>query len=239
MSTPDDDLMAMLTEEERAAMSDDDADADTRAVAEAAKALDDDDDDGAGTPPASDKAEPATTAGSELDQQPEPEPSPSDRYESNLPSDYDEQIKAIKAQDAEFRQKYKDGDIDIDERDEALAGLSEQREQLLVARATAATLEQINEQSGKQQWQRTINTFMSDAAKSEGAIDYRKDAEKAADLDTFVKALGNNPAHADKPMEWFLQEGHRRVQRLALSVGHVDIVDFQHVRLLSGPGRHR
>jgi len=50
-------------------------------------------------------------------------------------------------------------------------------------------------------------------AKNEG-IDYNKDPARAADLDTFVKALANNDTNSDKPMSWFLIEAHKRVKAL-------------------------
>ena len=45
-------------------------------------------------------------------------------------------------------------------------------------------------------------------------MDYRKDLEKQADLDTFVKALAAVPANVDKPSRWFLEEAHKRVVAL-------------------------
>lgn len=155
-------------------------------------------------------------AGEPEAKEPEPEPAkPLPRYDAQLPSDYDDQIKALKTRDAELRQKYKDGEIDIDERDAGLAELTEQREQLLVARAKAEISQEMSQQTAQQQWQATINKALNDFAKPEnGGIDYRKDAEKQADLDQFVKFLANKEENSDKPMEWFLQEAHRRVQAL-------------------------
>ncbi len=141
-------------------------------------------------------------------------PQAAPRYEAQLPSDYDDQIKSLKDRDAELRQKFKDGDIDIDERDEGLAQLSEQREQLVVLRAKAEISQEMNQQTAQQQWTNTVSNFMATAAKEEGGIDYRKDSAKAADLDQFVKILANKEEHSDKPMDWFLTEAHKRVMAL-------------------------
>lgn len=135
------------------------------------------------------------------------------RYEAQLPQDYDQQIAALKARDAELRQRFKDGDIDIDERDAGLAELAEQRERLLVLRAKAEISQEMAQQTAAQQWQATINAFVAKAARDDG-VDYRKDAALANDWDQFVRVLAAKPEHADKSMEWFLAEAHKRVMAL-------------------------
>lgn len=135
------------------------------------------------------------------------------RYEAQLPQDYDQQIAALKARDAELRQRFKDGDIDIDERDAGLAELAEQRERLLVLRAKAEISQEMTQQTAAQQWQATINAFVAKAARDDG-VDYRKDAALANDWDQFVRVLAAKPEHADKSMEWFLAEAHKRVMAL-------------------------
>lgn len=239
MSTQEDQDQAhansLMTEEERAAMAEDDMDEGTRAALQAiadkaAGVVDEDGGEGedadpdpaakpapaakANTPaekPAAAESDDGKPKSDEVDDTPAQR---SARYKAELPADYDDKIANLRTRDQELRQKYKDGDIDIDERDDGLAEISSAREELLVARATAATLEQINQQSGQQQWEGAIQSFMAAAAKEEGGFDYRKDKDKAHDLDTFVKALGNNPANENRSMEWFLQEGNRRVRAL-------------------------
>lgn len=225
MSTLDADALATLTPEEREAIegsehseadlealkkiagdaSDEDADEDADE--------DDDDDDGddedvgdAGSQPQEGKA--AEPSADESAAQPVVP-----RYEAQLPQDYDQQIAALKARDAELRQRFKDGDIDIDERDAGLAELAEQRERLLVLRAKAEISQEMTQQTAAQQWQSTVNSFLSRVAKDEG-LDYRRDAAKAEDLDAFVKFLANKQENSDKPMEWFLVEAHKRVMAL-------------------------
>lgn len=227
-------LLATLDPEERAAFEPDpDADADElRAIAgeDAYDGSDDDADDdsteqkdaealestnapgpapveGKGAkdvPPADDEA-PAAAAPSEV----------ASVYRADLPSDYDAQLQSIKDEDAALRQKFKDGEIDIDERDAGLAELSERREQLLVARAKAEISQEMTQQTTATQWQATINRAVSEFARPEnGGIDYRKDPVKAQDWDQFVRVLAAKPEHSDKPMDWFLQEAHKRVMAL-------------------------
>lgn len=214
-------LAATLTPEELEAINGEDSPEEKLIMRAEPEVDDDDSDDDADD---GDAAEAPPVEGVPADEEPadSPEDEPASpakdaaepRYESKLPTDYDDQIKALKDRDAELRQKYKDGEIDIDERDDGLSALAEQREGLLVARAKAEISQEMSQQSAQQQWQRTIGTFMFDAAKGEGAIDYRKDEAKAADLDQFVKVLANRAENSDKPMEWFLQEAHKRVQAL-------------------------
>lgn len=135
-------------------------------------------------------------------------------YQAPLPSDYDDQIKAIKDEDAALRQKFKDGEIDIDERDAGLAALAEKREGLVIQRAKAEIAQEMSQQSAQRQWESTVATFLTGAAKEEGGFDYRKDDGKRADLDQFLKILADKPENADKPMDWFLQEAHKRVKAL-------------------------
>ena len=225
MSTLDADALATLTPEEREAIEGSEhSEADLEAlkkVAGESDASDDDDgdqddaDDGDDdAAPIEGKTAPAEAAAEDDTEDEAPARQAVPRYEAQLPSDYDDQIKALKDRDAELRQKFKDGEIDIDERDAGLAELSEQRERLLVARAKAEISQEMTQQTAAQQWQNTVNTFLARVAKEEGGFDYRKDTAKAEDLDGFVKMLANKQENADKPMEWFLQEAHKRVQAL-------------------------
>lgn len=214
MSALDADALATLTPEEREAIegsdiNDDDLDA-IKKIADTQDDADDDGDDGdaAGGPP--------PDTGAATAPQPVEEPQPvviTPRYDAQLPSDYDDQIRELKDRDAELRQKFKDGEIDIDERDAGLAELSAQREGLLVARAKAEISQEMTQQTAQGQWQAEINKAIARAAKDDG-IDYRKDQVKAADWDQFVRVLAANPANSDKPMDWFLAEAHKRVMAL-------------------------
>lgn len=223
MSTLDDELLATLTPEEREAFEAseyDDQEVETikKIAGEASDDddADDEDDEDEDAEPVEGKAEPKSDE-AEPPKAPAEEPAAAQpvvpRYEAQLPQDYDDQIAALKARDAELRQRFKDGDIDIDERDAGLAELAEQRERLLVLRAKAEISQEMTQQTAAQQWQATINAFVAKAARDDG-VDYRKDAALANDWDQFVRVLAANPAHADKSMEWFLAEAHKRVMAL-------------------------
>lgn len=222
MSTLDDELMATLTPEEREAFEAseyDDQEVETIKKI-AGEASDEDEDaepvEGKAAPKA-DEAEPPKAPASDPVDEPADEPVAAQhvvpRYEAQLPQDYDQQIAALKARDAELRQRFKDGDIDIDERDAGLAELAEQRERLLVLRAKAEISQEMTQQTAAQQWQATINSFVAKAARDDG-VDYRRDAALANDWDQFVRVLAAKPEHADKSMEWFLAEAHKRVMAL-------------------------
>ena len=71
----------------------------------------------------------------------------------------------------------------------------------------------MTKQSTEDAWRNTITTFFH-TVKTSGGTDYMTDEARRNDLDLFVKALGNDEANADKPMAWFLAEGHKRVQAL-------------------------
>lgn len=217
MSAVDDELLATLTPEEREAFDAseyDDQEVETlKKIAGEASDEDDADDEDDGD----EDAEPPKAPASDPVDEPADEPVAAQpvvpHYEAQLPQDYDQQIAELKARDAELRQRFKDGDIDIDERDAGLAELAEQRERLLVLRAKAEISQEMTQQTAAQQWQATINAFVVKAALDDG-VDYRKDAALANDWDQFVRVLSAKPEHADKSMEWFLAEAHKRVMAL-------------------------
>lgn len=135
-----------------------------------------------------------------------------DLYQAELPSDYEERIGNLKARDAELRQRFKDGEIDIDERDAGLAEVQEEREALLVARTKADISQDMSAQAAQRAWRDAITESKAKFALPEnGGIDYDKDAEAAEAWNEEVKALAQMPRHADKSMEWFLTTAHKRV----------------------------
>lgn len=219
MSAIDQDALATLTPEEREAIGGSEYDeAELEAMKKIASDADDDDDADADDEDDEDEdAEPSKAPASDPVDEPADEQVAArpvvPHYEAQLPQDYDQQIAALKARDAELRQLFKDGEIDIDERDAGLAELTEQRERLLVLRAKAEISQEMTQQTAQQQWQAAINAFVAKVARDDG-VDYREDAAKAEDLDSFVKLLANKQENADKPMEWFLAEAHKRVLAL-------------------------
>lgn len=142
---------------------------------------------------------------------------PLPRYEAKLPEDFEEQVKALGAKEAELKRQFKAGELEFDDFELAREALLTQREALTLARTKAEISQEMNAQHAEQLWLHTVNTFVDTVASRDqaaGGIDYRKDAAKASDLDQFVRGLAAQPEHADKSMEWFLTEAHRRVLAL-------------------------
>ena len=134
-------------------------------------------------------------------------------FVAKLPDDYQARVDALAAKTAELRQKFKGGDIDLDEFDAQNAALQTERDDLVVLRAKSEVSQDMTAQSAEHAWRTTVNTFFS-TVKAAGGPDYLTDEVRRNDLDMFVKAIANDAKTADKPMEWFLAEGHKRVQAL-------------------------
>lgn len=210
MSTLDDELLSTLTPEEREAFEAseyDEQELDTikKIAGEASDdddADDEDDEDDDAEPPRVDEqaaeAKPAT----------DDVPAPAARYDDQLPSDYDDKIAALKARDAELRQRFKDGDIDIDERDAGLAEIAAEREQLLIQKAAAETLARINEQNQRQAQADYERRFV-ERVKADG-IDYTQQRN----INLFNTLLAElQEEHGDKGRDWLWNEAHKAVMR--------------------------
>lgn len=217
----DKEMLATLTDEERAAFEDDAISDDERAamqaVADGANDDDDEDEDDEAAPaaaPVEGKAEApaAEAAPAAAAEEAEDEPA-SPRYTARLPADYADQVAALKTESADLARQFKDGDIDLDDFQLKQAEIAERRDELVLARAKAEISEEMNSQTDEQAWQSTIVKFMRDTAR-DGDIDYRKDEAKMQDLDQFVKVLAKVDANADKSGEWILREAHKRVRAL-------------------------
>ena len=223
MSTLDDqDALDTLTPEERAAIGGDEYGDEDREIIKkiAGEASDDDDaddeDDEDAEPvegkaaPKADEAEPPKA--SDPVDEPAYEPVAAQpvvpRYEAQLPQDYDQRIAALKARDAELRQLFKDGDIDIDERDAGLAEIAAEREQLLIQKATAETLARINEQNQYQAAADYERRFV-ERVKADG-IDYTQQRN----INLFNTLLAElQEEHGDKGRDWLWNEAHKAVMR--------------------------
>jgi len=232
----DQDMLATLTEEERAAINESVSPDELAAMRGVAGDDDDDDDDAGGsaapaapapaaasTVPAP-AAAPAAQAASEgaADGGVAPEPAapgpvvePTTAYRATLPDDYDAQVKAIADERDGLKAKFKAGELELDEYEDARAALDERKGALDRQAVKAEVSAEMTQQSAQAQWNSAINRSFEAAAKPEnGGVDYRTDEVKRGDLDGFVRALANNPANADKSMDWFLTEAHKRVLSL-------------------------
>jgi hypothetical protein len=225
----DDDIdVDLLTPEERAAIDDGAPDESERLALQRLAADDDGDDDGDGAdddaPDGSTDDTPAPApAQAPADEPPADEPEdakPASKaaapvYTADVPSDLKEQQDAIASQLTELRDKFKSGDLEVDDYETQREELLGKREELNKAVIKAEISQEMRQQDAQQAWQSAIERTFDSAAKPDGGgIDYRKDTAKAADLDLFVRRLGEDPANADKGMDWFLSEGHRRVLAL-------------------------
>ncbi|MFM7256530.1 MAG: hypothetical protein ACKO3C_13015 [Betaproteobacteria bacterium] len=142
---------------------------------------------------------------------------PVPRYEARLPEDFDAQVKALGEREADLKRQFKAGELAFEDFELARAEVVASREALTIARTKAEISQEMTAQTAEQLWIHAVTSFMDDTARREpaaGGIDYRKDAQKAGDLDQFVRSLAARTEHAQKSMEWFLAEGHRRVLAL-------------------------
>ena len=219
------DTMDTLTPEERAAIGGDEyGDEDREIIKKIAGEAsdedadeDDDDDDGddedvgdAGSQPQEGKAAEPPQDGQTTDAEPQTvDPVKAvAQYQADLPEDFDQKFSDLKARDAELRQRFKDGDIDIDERDAGLAEIAAEREQLLIQKAAAETLAKINEQNQRQAAADYERRFV-ERVKADG-IDYTQQRN----INLFNTLLAElQEEHGDKGRDWLWNEAHKAVLR--------------------------
>ena len=168
---------------------------------------DDDDQDG--------DADPETIAAANADsaaaQPPASERQPAASYQAAvLPADFQEQISATHTAQSDLLQRFQEGDLEVSEYVAELSKITEQRDALMAAKIKAEISHEMAEQASAREWQQAVHRFLDRVAKSE-QVDYRTDAARARDLDTFVKVLANDPENAQQSSEWFLQEAHKLV----------------------------
>lgn len=212
----DEHILSTMTDEERASILEQQTPEEIAAIAAIANGdedgPDDDEDEDSGDTGAADPAAPAAAA------DPVPvTPTASDAfqpsYQAKLPDDFAAQESDIKAQTEALAARFKSGDIDFDQYRVEAEALSKSERALDEIRLKATLSQEMTAQTAEQQWHHTVQRFMV-ATANEGGIDYSKDPDKQSDLDLFVRTLANDPKHADKPAEWFLTEGHKRVKAL-------------------------
>lgn len=171
----------------------------------------DDDSSAAATVTAPDDAATATDADPVIEDEKSPEFKP--RYQVAMPDDFDAQVKAVDDREAALLEKFKMGELEADDFVVENRKLSNERRELDTLRTKAEIAREMGAQTAEQEWNWTVTNFMRKVKRDEG-IDYATDEAKGTDLDTFVKALANNPANADKDYDWFLIEAHKRAKVL-------------------------
>jgi hypothetical protein len=224
----DEHILSTMTDEERAAILEEQSPEELAAIAAIASGAENgpddeddelDDDNGAADPAAAvvtpvtpaAKAEPAAPVAADTTEVADKAFQPS--YQAALPEDFDAQVAAVKAQTDALADKFKSGEIDFDQYRIEAEALSKSSRALDELSFKANLAQDMKAQTVEQEWAHTVSRFMVATAKVDG-IDYKNDADKNADLDMFVKALANDPRHADMPGEWFLTEGHKRVKAM-------------------------
>lgn len=233
MAVYDPDILATMTDEERAIILEEPSAEELAAIAAIAKGAengsddDDDDDDDldgddAGAKDAATTTEDKAPAGDTPQDPPNPEPEPepakaekafAPQYKASLPEDFAEQQAALQEQSDALASKFKEGDIDFDQYRLEAAALDKQARALDAIQLKVSLSEDMAKQSAEQQWDHNLDTFYTNTLKAEG-IDYRKDLDRWKELDGFVRMLGSDDKNGDKSQEWFLTEAHKRVKAL-------------------------
>lgn len=220
----DEHILSTMTDEERATILEQQTPEEIAAIAAIANGDedgpdDDDEDEDNGDTGAADPAAPAAAAAAPA---PAADPAPATTsasdafqpsYQAKLPDDFAAQESAIKEQNDALAARFKSGDIDFDQYRVEAEALSKSERALDEIRLKATLSQEMTAQTAEQQWNHTVQRFIATTAK-DGGIDYSKDPDKQSDLDVFVRTLANDVKNADKPAEWFLAEGHKRVKAL-------------------------
>lgn len=140
---------------------------------------------------------------------------PPPAYKAALPDDFEQRKTANDGKEADAWAKFKKGEIDNEALQAELAAVNTERAALTKLETKAEISKEMTQQTAEQAWNSAVVTLFDSAkAPERGGIDYTKDTAKSADLDTFVRALANDPKNADRSMQWFLDEGHKRVLAL-------------------------
>lgn len=236
--------LANLTDEERAALADDgDGDDDAAAVQnDVAGDVNDDDDDGDdeggdgegdddGAPAAVDTSDIGAGSGdapAEADPVAEADDGGDDDgdvapvvYQATLPDDFDDHVKAIDDAEAEVARKFEAGEIEAPEYVRETRRIAKERGELDRIQVKVEMAAEMSQQAAMHQWQQQVSKFMRQAKKADG-VDYLGDESLGAEFDTMVKALANNPAHADKSGAWFLGQAHKAVKAMRGIAGKPD-----------------
>ena len=133
------------------------------------------------------------------------------QYAVEVPADAAEQIKALKAEDAEAFKKLIDGEMEPDDyqaiKDRTEAAIDDLKTKAMTAAIFQQANAQATEQAAAQEWKRAENAAMN-TFKAEG-IDYRGKPALLAAYNTTLKSLAEDAKNASRDAPWFLAEAHR------------------------------
>lgn len=133
------------------------------------------------------------------------------KYEAKLPAEFDQMVARLDEHEKDLKAKFKEGEIEFDQYEEAREKIIQIRSKLEAQRIKAEISQEMTQQTAAQQWTATVNGYLDAVAKE---VNYRDSPELAGDLDLFVKQLASRQENADKPMTWFLAEADKRVRAL-------------------------
>lgn len=133
------------------------------------------------------------------------------QFDATGPENYDEAKKAIRAEKAELRSKWSQGDLTDEAYAEAEAAIEDKMEALQAEHLTAQAMARANANIQAQQARETLQTIAS-TAKAQG-IDYQDDG-LALLFDSKLKAVAADAAFAGKSYAERAHEAHNRVAQL-------------------------
>lgn len=129
-------------------------------------------------------------------------------FRAEAPEGADEKIATIDAATADLVTKFQDGEIDMTEFMAEKSRLDNERVTLVVAAEQAKFAERQNVESREQRWKWEQERFFG----AEKNAETYKDPIVLAALDAQVKQLANDPANSKNAAGWFLEEADRLVR---------------------------
>ena len=221
MSEMTQEALDLLTPEERAAVEDNEYSPEELAAMKGIAGDGDEDEDEddetvaaaeeTTTPATEKKSEPEVVIPATEEEPPAAEFKP--RYKAELPADFADQVSALNNDMAALANQLRAGEIEFDEYNAKQGELLAKRDELNAVKLKADIAADMGAQTVEQEWAYTVDRFIKAESKA-GGINYATDKDKQNDLDLFVKALAANESNANKSMEWFLTEAHKRVKAM-------------------------
>ena len=240
-----DDELAVLSDEERAALEDDS----DGATADAAKPGDENKDDDADAGEGSEKADAAGGEKDGADDEAKPqgdeqadaaakddEDEGDDTDDVSIPepvtpvlsapdvAGFDEQIATLEAARKDIRTKYRAGELSADAYDDQMDEITRQLTAIEGDKRDAASAERYNRDIETSRYIHVLNEFKRQVNREQG-IDYDKSPKLLDMFDAEIKTLAADAKNEDKTYDWFLKTAHQNVlaeqEKIAASLGFV------------------
>jgi hypothetical protein len=133
------------------------------------------------------------------------------KFDGSLPADFDAQKKTLRAEKADLRTQWSNGELSDDEFAAKEMEVDDKLEALQVEAATAKALERANQQIQAQQQQAVLKAIAAEAAKA--GINYG-DKALALVYDTKLSEVAGEADFKGKPFDVVAREAHERVAKL-------------------------